>query len=98
MITFTKVKLDYGWLGNMSPYSISYEDKEWRTAESLFQALRFDDDEIREMIRLERSPMGAKMKAKKYADKMVVEPMSDKDVGNMELIIRLKIEQHVRNG
>ena len=102
-ISFTKVKLPFGWLGNMSPYPIQYLGKTWRTTEALFQALRFEEGEIREAIRNEASPMGAKFKVKaivKYLTqndelhKRIVEPLSDKDVENMELCIRLKIEQH----
>jgi predicted ATP-grasp superfamily ATP-dependent carboligase len=40
-ITFTKTSLPFGWLGNMAPYPIEYLEKTWRTAEALFQALRF---------------------------------------------------------
>jgi predicted NAD-dependent protein-ADP-ribosyltransferase YbiA (DUF1768 family) len=94
VISFTKVNLPYGWLGNMSPFKVKYNDKEWLTVEALFQALRFDNDEIKELIRKEKSPMGAKMKAKKFKDRMVVEPMSDKDVENMKMCVRLKTEQN----
>lgn len=94
MITFTKVSLPYGWLGNMSAFPIEYDGKTWRTSEALFQSLRFDDDLIKEIIRNEKSPMGAKMKSKKYKDQMVIEPMSDRDVENMKLCLRLKLEYH----
>lgn len=93
-IGFTKVNLPFGWLGNMSPFPIEYGGKKWRTSEALFQSLRFEDDHIKELIRLEKSPMGAKMKAKKYRALMKVTPMTDIDVSNMEMCIRLKIQQH----
>lgn len=103
-IQFTKVKLDYGWLGNMAPYPVVYNGKIWKTTEALFQALRFNDETIREAIRAEKSPMGAKMRTKAIVNilkasgqlesKRTVEPMSSKDVENMELCLRLKIEQH----
>lgn len=93
-ISFTKTSLPFGWLGNMSAFPISYEGKDWRTTEALFQALRFDDDSIKEMVRLEKSPMGAKLKAKGMADKMVVKQLSEQDVENMKLCVKLKIEQH----
>ena len=93
-ISFTKVALPFGWLGNMSPYPITYKGKEWRTSEALFQALRFDDEDIIEVIRAEKSPMGAKMKAKKHKLKMIVEVMSSEDIGNMVLCINLKLKQH----
>lgn len=94
VIAFTKSRLPYGWMGNMSPYPIFFMDKEWRTTEALFQALRFDDESIQELIRAEKSPMGAKLKAKSMADKMIVAQLSDQDIKNMELCVRLKIEQY----
>jgi predicted NAD-dependent protein-ADP-ribosyltransferase YbiA (DUF1768 family) len=95
IIPFTKSKLPFGWCGNMSPFPISYGGKQWRTTEALFQALRFaEDDPIREQIRLEPSPMGAKIRAKASPDKMIVVPMSESDLNNMRMCIQLKIEQH----
>ena len=93
-IAFTKVKLPFGWLGNMSPHPIEYDGKIWRTSEALFQGLRFKDEEIREIIRSEKRPMSAKMKAKKYKELMSVIPMSEKDVENMKMCVKLKIDQH----
>lgn len=94
VIEFTKVDLPYGWLGNMYGSPIHYNGKIWKTSEALFQALRFEDEGIREMIRNEKSPMGAKMKAKANKDKMVVVPMSDVDVNNMRMVVRLKFDQN----
>ena len=94
MIEFTKVNLPYGWMGNMAPYPIFYDGKRWLTSEALFQAMRFNDEEIKELIRVQTSPMAAKMKAKKYKLQYAVEPMSDQDVENMKLCVRLKLEEH----
>lgn len=94
IIRFTKVALPYGWLGNMSPFPIEYEGKTWRTTEALFQALRFDDVEIKELIREQKSPMAAKMLAKKYKSQMTILPLSTIDLLNMEMCIKLKIKQH----
>jgi predicted NAD-dependent protein-ADP-ribosyltransferase YbiA (DUF1768 family) len=77
IIAFTKVKLPYGWLGNMSPFPIEHDGKTWRTTEALFQALRFEDEEIRELIREQKSPMAAKMMAKKHRESMTIQPLSD---------------------
>lgn len=93
-ISFTKTKLPYGWLGNMFAAPITYNGQIWRTSEALFQALRFEDLTIREMIRNDKSPMGAKMMMKKYKTKIVVEPMSMEDIDNMRLCLRLKFDQH----
>jgi N-glycosidase YbiA len=94
IIAFTKVKLPYGWLSNMSGYSVVYEGAEWRTTEHLFQALRFSDLEVHEAIRSHKSPMTAKFYAKARKDQMKVVPMSEEDVNNMRLCLRLKIGQH----
>lgn len=95
-IWFKKVAEDFGWMGNMSPYPIKYDGKIWRTSEALFQAMRYDDASIQEIIRCEKSPMGAKMKSKKYKDQMVVVPMSPLDVENMRKCVKLKFDQHPR--
>jgi ribA/ribD-fused uncharacterized protein len=94
-ISFSKVANPYGWLGNMSPYPIIYNGKEWRTSEALFQSMRFNNPDIIESIRLEKSPMSAKMKAKKHINEMVVQPISFKDIDNMKKCIDLKLEQHL---
>ena len=91
---FTKVNLPYGWLGNMAAFPIQWQGKSWRTSEALFQALRFDDDQIIEAIRAEKSPMGAKFKAKANREKMQVTPLSEKDFENMEFCVKLKLETH----
>jgi len=93
-IIIGKVKEEGGCWGNMAPFRVTYNGTEWLTTEALFQALRFDNEEIREAIRAEKSPMGAKMKAKKHKSEMVIEPLSEADINNMRLVLRLKIEQH----
>ena len=94
MILIRKVKEQNGWLGNMSPYPITHEGKSYRTTEALFQALRFNDETIIESIREQKSPMAAKMIAKKFRDHMVVEPMTEIDLDNMKMVLRLKLDQH----
>jgi ribA/ribD-fused uncharacterized protein len=94
VIEFTKVDLPYGWLGNMYASPIQFEGKEWLTTEALFQALRYDSEEIREAIRKEKSPMGAKMKAKSFKSQMRVVPMGEEDVDNMKKVVRMKFKQY----
>ena len=102
-INFTKTKLPFGWMGNMSPFPIIYDGKEWRTTEALFQSMRFNDDILKERIRAEKSPMGCKFKMKAIVKELEesgelhkrhVVPMSEEDASNMEICVRLKIEQH----
>lgn len=94
MIAFTKVDLPYGWMANMAPYPVIYNGKRWLTTEALFQAMRFNEEDIKELIRSQTNPMIAKMKAKKHRLQYAIEPMSEQDVENMKLCIRLKLEQH----
>lgn len=95
IIAFNKVNDEFGWLSNMAPISVHHVQFEWRTAEALFQALRFQDEKIRAEIRHEKSPMGAKMCAKKYKKHMTVEPMSENDLTNMRMVVQAKFEQHI---
>lgn len=91
VISFTKVALPYGWLGNMSPHPVTFRGWEFRTAEALFQSLRFDDDEIREAIWQKASPFAAKLVAKSHKESMVIEPLGEQDVENMAFVLWLKV-------
>lgn len=93
-IAFTKSKLPYGWMGNMSPYPIKFGEETYRTTEALFQALRFSDNDIKALIMAEKSPMGAKFVAKARVDQMTIKQLSDVDVDNMKLCVRLKVKQY----
>ena len=94
VIAFTKTKLPYGWMGNMSPFPIQFGEDTYRTTEALFQALRFSDNEIKALIRENKSPMGAKFVAKARVDEMTVKQLSDKDVMNMRMCVEMKLDQH----
>ena len=68
VVSFRKTKEEWGGLSNMAAgYRIVVNQTEWRTSEALYQALRFPDfPEIQEAIRMEKSPMAAKMKSKQH--------------------------------
>jgi ribA/ribD-fused uncharacterized protein len=93
-IAFTKIHLPFGWLGNMSRHPLVFDGRTWPTAEHLFQALRFDDDSLREAIRSRRNPFAAKLLAKANAARMTITPCSPQDVANMRQVLRLKLKQH----
>jgi ribA/ribD-fused uncharacterized protein len=93
-IVFTKVRLPYGWLGNMSPHPVTHEGINYPTAEAMFQALRFGSIDIRRNIAAIKSPMAAKMYAKGRRREMTVDPQSDEDIENMRLVLRTKFTQH----
>lgn len=98
IISFTKVDLPYGWLGNMSRHAVMCDGRMWRTCEALFQAKRFNDAIVVDLIHAAASPMSAKMTAKMHRAKMVIEPQSSVDLDNMRAVLRLKIATHPQLG
>lgn len=94
-IAFTKVKLPFGWLGNMSPHPVIVNDIGWKTAEHAFQAHRFPVGHIlRERIQLTSSPMQVKMIIKPFRNEMEIIPCSEEDLCLMREITWEKIKQH----
>ena len=102
-IAFTKVKLPFGWLGNMSPHPVFHLGKNWLTTKALFQALRFSGarEDLRLAIWREKSPMAAKMVAKRLRNEnasdpsaFAHEPLGPGDLEAMRLMLRLKVAQH----
>ncbi len=94
MILIRKVKDPHGCYGNMAPYPVTFQEREYRTTEALFQTMRFTAETIREAIRAERSPMAAKFVSKRHRVEMTVVPMSTPDLDNMRVCLRLKMDQH----
>jgi ribA/ribD-fused uncharacterized protein len=98
ILYFTGVKEPYGWLGNMYSNPIKYDGKTFRTPEALFQWIRFYDyPDVQNEIFAQRSPMGAKMKARINRHLLNRtgnwdEQEDDKDW--MRVCLRLKVEQH----
>jgi hypothetical protein len=78
----------------MSPHPVKYKGYAYRTAEALFQCMRFEDEEIQTLIWDQPSPMGAKMVAKGKRELMKVAPQSDTDIENMENVLTMKTDQH----
>jgi hypothetical protein len=95
VIGIRKVRDDYGWMGNMGICELMYDGKKYKSCEGIFVILRFNDEEIKEYLRKEdNGGMRVKMLSKKYKNKMVVERCSEKDVENMEEVIRLKMDSY----
>lgn len=97
-ITITKVKEESGWLSCMSAYPVTYQGKQYRTCEALFQAQRFTNyPEIQKEIIECKSPMGAKMIARKNREKLNRGTKWDEapsDIPLMKKCLKLKLEQH----
>ena len=95
VIGIRKVRDDYGWMGNMGICELMYDGKKYKSCEGIFVIKRFNDEEIKEYLRKEdNGGMRVKMLSKKYKDKMVVKRCSEKDVENMEEVVRLKVESY----
>lgn len=93
-IAFNRNKDPYGWLSNMYPCEIDFGGKKWRTTEALFQALRFKDEAIQELIRAEKSPMSAKDVMTMNQKHLSIQKYSDTDIMNMRMCLKLKLAQH----
>jgi len=93
-VAFKKVNEPYGWLSNMSPHPIEKDGMFYPTAEHYFQCLRFEDKKIITDICSVKSPMSAKMKAKRFKEYLKITPRSEQDIENMSHTINLKISQH----
>jgi ribA/ribD-fused uncharacterized protein len=97
-VTITKVKEPGGCFSLMSPHPVICNGIEFRTAEALFQWLRFSaHPDVQKVILEQKSPMGAKMKARlnrallNRGDKW---DESQDDIPRMKICLQLKIEQH----
>ena len=93
------VKEPFGWMGNMSPHPVKYGKREFKTSEHLFQWGRFEGHpQIQEEIFQQKSPMGAKMKAKKHrrllTEKGEWKWDEKKDTEWMETCLLLKLESN----
>jgi ribA/ribD-fused uncharacterized protein len=104
VITFTKVRLPFGWLSNMAPFPIQYQNTVYLTNEALFQCLRFEDfpgdpklkQQAKEAIRAQNSPMVVKWVSKRWFKDLGfhVNIGDEQDLERMRLCLKLKINQH----
>jgi len=97
-ITITRVNEEGGWLSCMSAYPVQFEGIQFRTCEALFQYRRFEGHpEVQEEILNCRSPLGAKMIARRertLLNRGTMWDYVDSDCPLMEQCLRLKLEQH----
>lgn len=61
---YSPLKNGYTWLSNFSPHSFMHAGRYWPTVEHLYQAMKFDDPEKQELIRLLDKPWQAKRTAR----------------------------------
>jgi ribA/ribD-fused uncharacterized protein len=98
VIRITKVREENGWLHCMSPHPIEYQSNKFRTAEALFQWMRFKDHPlVQKKILEQKSPMAAKMMARKNRALLNRGEKWDEapeDIDLMKKCLELKFEQH----
>jgi predicted NAD-dependent protein-ADP-ribosyltransferase YbiA (DUF1768 family) len=90
----TKTFTSLNWLGNMSPCKIIYNGEEWDSDEKLFQAMRFNDECIRQKIRNEKGIFKSNLLVSNLSIYTVVEPMSSLDIENLRTAMQLKFDQN----
>lgn len=91
-IVFRKTREAFGGFSNMcAGFVIKVGDYSFLTSEALYQAFRFSDDEVQQIIMDEKSPMAAKMKSKKYRVRTRAD-WDDVRVDIMEWCLRMKLK------
>lgn len=99
-IRFTKVRLPYGWMGNMSNHGIKHTTQNQikfnvKNSETLFQALRLPKGtSIRAKVLHETNPMSAKKLAKRFISDFYVEQLSQDDILLMKYCVLLKCKSN----
>ena len=87
--------MPFGWLGNMSPHPVVINKTRYPTAEHAFQAMRFPSGHrLRENLVRVKSPMDAKLIARRLIDEAVIFPHSDQDIELMREVTWEKLIQH----
>lgn len=86
-------EVEYYFLSNFSAFAVEWMGRLWMTAEHAYQAAKFLEEEIRELIRNARSAHEAKQIAKKYKH-LRRDDWDEIKLSVMESILRAKLEQH----
>jgi predicted NAD-dependent protein-ADP-ribosyltransferase YbiA (DUF1768 family) len=93
-IAFTRVRLKYGWMSNMSHHPIEFV-KKWPNGEALFQALRlYEHPTVVTDIWRQKNPMKAKGVAKRFYLEEGLSFLDDLDIRRMKLVTGLKLNQY----
>lgn len=97
-IRITQVNDQYGWLHCMSAHKVVDNNIIFRTTEALFQWKRFSNyPNVQKEILEQKSPMTAKMKARKnraLLNRGVKWDEAPDDIPRMKECLLLKLEQH----
>ena len=93
VIQFYKVNDPFGYFSNFAPYPIVLVNEVWPTVEHYFQANKFDDFKVWDVIKYIKSPMEAAKEGRdrKYKLKSDWEEIKDKV---MHKALKAKFLQH----
>ena len=92
-IHFYHSNRSYGSFSNFSKHPVYLKGTIWPTSEHYYQSSKFDDAELREMIRRSPSPMAAKSLAAENGDRQVIDWPNKKDAVMYEAL-NAKFSQH----
>lgn len=92
-ILFYKVNEPYGFFSNFSPHPIYIKGEVWKTVEHYFQANKFEEEPVRERIKLLESPMHAAIEGRNRSNSIKVNWEHIKD-SIMEEALNCKFLQH----
>lgn len=94
-VAFRKTAESYGFLSNMAAgFPLLVAGREWKTSEALYQAARFPNvPDLQEQIRMQASPMAAKMVTKPYRSASGRPDWDAVRVEVMRWVIRVKVLQ-----
>lgn len=84
---------EYYMFSNFSSFAVTYNGRIWMSSEHAYQAAKFDDENVIELIHQALSAHDSKKIAHNYKNK-VRTGWDDVKVGVMEDILRAKISQH----
>jgi predicted NAD-dependent protein-ADP-ribosyltransferase YbiA (DUF1768 family) len=83
-----------GWLNPMSEHPLAYKKQTYRTADALFQWLRFDGHpDVQAKILADPSPISVRLTAKANRELLAGRDVKD-DLDLMRQCLKLKVEQH----
>lgn len=80
-------------LSNFAAYQVLYNDRQWMTAEHAYQAQKFTDKDIQDLIYQCPSAYAAKDLARQHKD-LVPDNWHEINVSIMKEILSAKLEQH----
>lgn len=87
----------YGSFSNFSKHPVYLEGMIWPTSEHYYQSSKFNDEELRDLIRRSSSPMAAKLLAVENHDRQVIDWPNKKDAV-MYQVLDAKFSQHPELG